>query len=79
MRMQIFVRLREGVLDVQGKAVEHGLEHLGLNASEVRVGKLIELDVDASSKDEAEDKLKQMCEKLLVNTVIESYEIKENA
>ena len=79
MRMQIFVRLREGVLDVQGKAVEHGLEHLGLNASEVRVGKLIELDVDATSKEDAEDKLKQMCEKLLVNTVIESYEIREAA
>ncbi|MCB0318313.1 MAG: phosphoribosylformylglycinamidine synthase subunit PurS [Bdellovibrionales bacterium] len=79
MRMQIFVRLKTGVLDVQGKAVEHGLEHLGLNASDVRVGKLIELDVDASSKNEAETKLKEMCEKLLVNTVIESYEIREAA
>lgn len=77
MKVQVFVRLKPGVLDVQGKAVERGLTTLGFNdVTDVRVGRLIEMDVGASSESEAQNKVKELCEKLLANTVIESYEIR---
>jgi phosphoribosylformylglycinamidine synthase PurS subunit len=73
MKVRIFVTLKDGVLDPQGKAIHHALESLdfaGVNG--VRAGKLLELDVDSSVSRKEIDK---MCSKLLANTVIENYEI----
>ena len=78
MRVQIFVRLKSGVLDVQGKAVEQGLLNLGMSGvSNLRVGKLIELDVEAETPEAMQKQVKEFCEKLLVNPVIENFEIRE--
>jgi phosphoribosylformylglycinamidine synthase subunit PurS len=76
MKARVFVTLKNGVLDPQGKAIGHALNGLGFGAvGEVRQGKVI--DIELSEKDEAKAKsdLKAMCEKLLANTVIEKYEI----
>lgn len=76
MKVRVYVRLKPGVLDVQGKAVEQGLRGLGYSdVSEVRVGKLIELEVEASSLEVAKPKVEEMCKTLLANTVIENFEI----
>lgn len=77
MRVQILVRLKGGVLDVQGKAVERSLHELGFQQVEhVRVGKLIELDLPAGDSEKARELAEEMCRALLVNQVIEQYEIK---
>lgn len=73
MKVRVDVMLKNGVLDPQGEAVRHALGSLGFDGvSGVRQGKVIELDV-AEGTDEAT--IKDMCEKLLANTVIESYAI----
>lgn len=73
MKIRIFVTLKDGVLDPQGKAIHHALESLDFSGvNDVRAGKLIELDVDPSVSREDIDR---MCAKLLANTVIENYEI----
>ncbi len=73
MKTRIFVTLKNGVLDPQGKAIHHALEGLGFSGiNDVRAGKLIELDVADSVSDEDLD---AMCRKLLANTVIENYRI----
>ena len=74
MRVKIFVRLKEGVLDPQGKAVERSLHTLGYEeVRDVRVGKYIELEVAAQSRQAAETRAREMCDKLLANPVIEDY------
>ena len=76
MKAMIKVTLKNGVLDPQGKAIMGSLGSLGFDGYDnVRQGKYFELDIDAASKAEAEAKVKDMCEKLLANTVIENYEI----
>ena len=76
MRATVHVFLKPGVLDVQGKAVEQALHGLGWNSVEhVRVGKTIEFDLAAGDPAAAEAEVKAMCEKLLANTVIESYRV----
>ena len=73
MKAKVHVMLKDGVLDPQGEAVRHALGSLGFDGVEkVRQGKVIELDL-ADGTDEAT--IKQMCEKLLANTVIESYKV----
>lgn len=73
MKVRIFVTLKNGVLDPQGKAIHHALESLDFSGvNDVRAGKLIELDLDASV---SRDEIDRMCDKLLANTVIENYEI----
>ena len=73
MKIRVYVTLKNGVLDPQGKAIHHALEGLGFEGvREVRAGKLIELEVDEGTNDEAVD---EMCRKLLANTVIENYRI----
>lgn len=73
MQVRVLVRLKPGVLDPQGRAVHHALEGLGFTGvEEVRIGRLIELDL-ADGTDEAT--IRQMCEKLLANTVIENFTI----
>jgi phosphoribosylformylglycinamidine synthase len=74
MRVKIFVSLKHGVLDPQGKAIERSLHTLGYGeAKEVRVGKYLELDIDAPTRAAAELRIREMCDKLLTNTVIEDY------
>ncbi len=77
MKAIVTVGLKPGVLDVQGKAVAGALKDLGYPAVEnARVGKVIELDLaGVTDKAVAEAQVKEMCEKLLANTVIESYRI----
>jgi phosphoribosylformylglycinamidine synthase len=76
MRAKVHVFLKPGVLDVQGKAVEQALHGLGWGDVEhVRVGKTIEFDLAAADAAAAEAEVKAMCEKLLANTVIESYRV----
>jgi phosphoribosylformylglycinamidine synthase len=74
MRVKIFISLRHGVLDPQGKAIERSLHSLGYrDAGEVRVGKYLELSLDAPSRQAAELRIREMCDKLLANPVIEDY------
>lgn len=76
MRAKVHVFLKPGVLDVQGKAVENALHGLGWNGVEgVRVGRTIEFDLKSTDAASAETEVKAMCEKLLANTVIESYRV----
>jgi phosphoribosylformylglycinamidine synthase subunit PurS len=73
MKTRVYVTLKNGVLDPQGKAIHHALEGLGFaGVNDVRAGKLIELDLDASVGDE---QVEEMCRKLLANTVIENFRI----
>jgi phosphoribosylformylglycinamidine synthase subunit PurS len=75
-RAKVHVFLKPGVLDVQGKAVESALHGLGWSGvGGVRVGKTIEFDLAAADPAAAEAEVKAMCEKLLANTVIESYRV----
>ena len=76
MKARVFVTLKNGVLDPQGKAIGHALNGLGFGSvGEVRQGKLIELELAETDADKAKADIKAMCEKLLANTVIEKYEI----
>lgn len=74
MKVKIHVTLKQGILDPQGKAIEHALDSLGFkNAANVRVGKYLELELLETDKAKAEVEVKSMCEKLLANTIIEEY------
>ena len=76
MKVQVIVRLKDGVLDPQGEAVSKALNNLGFDTvGAVRQGKLIELVLHETDLALAKCKVTDMCEKLLANTVIESYEI----
>jgi phosphoribosylformylglycinamidine synthase subunit PurS len=76
MRARIYVTLKPGVLDPQGKAIEGGLHSLGFaSVGEVRQGKYIELDVDETDTGKARLHIEDMCKQLLANTVIENYRI----
>jgi phosphoribosylformylglycinamidine synthase len=80
MKARVFITLKNGVLDPQGKAIGNALHGLGFGSvGEVRQGKVI--DIELSERDEAKARasLKDMCEKLLANTVIEKYEIELKA
>jgi phosphoribosylformylglycinamidine synthase PurS subunit len=77
MKARIFVTLKGGVLDPQGRAIHHALDGLGFGGvNDVRAGKLIELDLADGTSDEDID---AMCRKLLANTVIENYRIEKVA
>jgi len=74
MKARVTVMLKQGVLDVQGEAVRHALGSLGFaGVNGVRQGKVIELDLTAPDAATAETEVQVMCERLLANTVIESY------
>jgi phosphoribosylformylglycinamidine synthase subunit PurS len=76
LKARVFVTLKNGVLDPQGKAIGHALNGLGFAAvGEVRQGKVIDLELKETDAGKAKAALKEMCEKLLANTVIEKYEI----
>ncbi|HET9638751.1 MAG TPA: phosphoribosylformylglycinamidine synthase subunit PurS [Allosphingosinicella sp.] len=77
MKTRVYVTLKNGVLDPQGKAIHHALEGLGFaGVHDVRAGKLIELDLAESVGDE---EVEAMCRKLLANTVIENFRIEREA
>ena len=77
MKTRVYVTLKNGVLDPQGKAIHHALEGLGFaGVNDVRAGKLIELDLAESVGDE---EVEAMCRKLLANTVIENFRIEREA
>ena len=76
MKATVHVMLKNGVLAPQGKAIGHALEALGFEGvGEVRQGKIIELELVASDKSAAEAEVRQMCQRLLANTVIENFTI----
>jgi phosphoribosylformylglycinamidine synthase subunit PurS len=69
----VIVRPKEGILDPQGEAVRTALDHLGFPVEEARVGRVVELTFEGGER--ARDELERMCEQLLANPLIESYEI----
>jgi phosphoribosylformylglycinamidine synthase subunit PurS len=74
LRVRVLIRPKEGILDPQGQAVERALPALGYeDVSNVHVGRLVELDVDGDGDVEAQ--VREMCERLLANPLIESYEV----
>jgi phosphoribosylformylglycinamidine synthase subunit PurS len=76
MRVKIFVSLKPGVLDPQGKAIERSLHSLGYNeVREVRAGKYFEFEIEAASRESAELRIREICDKLLANPVIEDFRL----
>ena len=76
MKARIFVTLKKGVLDPQGKAIQRSLSHLGFEGlEEVRVGKFMEVRLAEMGRAEAEKLLQDACQRLLANTVIEDYRV----
>jgi phosphoribosylformylglycinamidine synthase PurS subunit len=75
MKATVLVRPKQGILDPQGEAVESALGHLGFSVSAARVGKVVDLEVDAEDAKIARAQVEQMCEQLLANPLIESYEV----
>ena len=74
MKAKIHITLKSGILDPQGKAIEHALETLGFkNVRDVRMGKYLEVELQETTQERAEAEVKSMCEKLLANTIIEEY------
>ena len=71
----MLVRPKQGILDPQGAAVETALEHLGFSVSGARVGKVVDLEVDASTPDDARAQVEKMCEQLLANPLMESFDV----
>jgi phosphoribosylformylglycinamidine synthase len=76
MKARVFVTLKNGVLDPQGKAIGRALNNLGFGSvGNVRQGKLIEIELAETDEAKARADIKEMCEKLLANTVIEKFDI----
>jgi phosphoribosylformylglycinamidine synthase PurS subunit len=74
-KARVLVRPKEGILDPQGQAVEQSLRKLGFEVREARVGRVVDVEVEASSADEARARVDEMCRQLLANPLIESYEV----
>jgi phosphoribosylformylglycinamidine synthase PurS subunit len=74
-RATVVVRPKAGILDPQGEAVERSLRQLGFAVSEARIGRVVDLELDAADGENARAELRRMCEQLLANPLIESYEI----
>ena len=75
MRATVLVRPKEGILDPQGQAVEQSLRKLGFAVADARIGRVVDVEVEASSADEARERVEAMCTQLLANPLIESYEV----
>ena len=71
----MLIRPKQGILDPQGEAVQGSLRKLGFSVGGARVGRLVDLDVDAAPPQEAEAQVQRMCQELLANPLIESFEI----
>ena len=79
MKATVLVRPKSGILDPQGEAVENSLRQLGFDVGAARVGRVVDLEIDAASADDARAAVERMCEQLLANPLIESYEIEVRA
>lgn len=79
MKATVLVRPKPGILDPQGEAVESSLRQLGFSVAGARIGRVVDLEVDASNPDVARTEIERMCEQLLANPLIESYEIEIQA
>ena len=75
MRATVVVRPKNGILDPQGQAVASSLRALGFAVDEARIGRVVDLELDAADADAARTQLERMCEQLLANPLIESFEI----
>ena len=75
MKATVLVRPKPGILDPQGKAVENSLRHLGFAIAGARMGRLVDLEVEASDPEQARAEIERMCAELLANPLIESFEI----
>jgi phosphoribosylformylglycinamidine synthase subunit PurS len=75
MRATVLVRPKNGILDPQGQAVEESLRHLGFAVGEARIGRVVDLEVDVADPAQARAEVERMCQQLLANPLIESYEI----
>ena len=79
-KARVTVTLKNGVLDPQGKAIEHALDSLGFGGvGQVRQGKVFDVELDTADRAKAETDLKAMCDRLLANTVIENYAVELSA
>ena len=77
MKFSVTVTLKKDVLDPQGKVIQNTLISLGINLKNIRQGKYFEIEIDEKELSEAEKKIEEMCNKLLVNLIIEDYKIKK--
>ncbi len=75
MRVTVSVRPKPGILDPQGQAVQGSLQHLGFDVRDVRVGRIVDLELEAADAAQAHASVERMCEQLLANPLIETYEI----
>jgi phosphoribosylformylglycinamidine synthase len=75
MKATVLVRPKPGILDPQGQAVESSLRQLGFPIGEARVGRVVDLEIDAADEVAARAEVERMCEQLLANPLIESYDI----
>jgi phosphoribosylformylglycinamidine synthase PurS subunit len=75
MRATVLVRPKAGILDPQGQAVESSLRHLGFAVGEARVGRVVDIELEAADAGSARAEVERMCEQLLANPLIESFEI----
>ena len=75
MKATVLVRPKQGILDPQGEAVNTALEHLGFSVSSARVGKVVDIEVEAETAEDARAQVEKMCEQLLANPLMESYEV----
>ena len=76
MKATVLVRPKEGILDPQGEAVQGSLRKLGFRVGRVRVGRVIDVEVDGALVDDVRTEVERMCSELLTNPLIESYEIR---
>ena len=75
MKATVLVRPKPGILDPQGEAVQRSLQQLGFPVEEARIGRVVDLELDLGDTDKTRAELERMCEQLLANPLIESYEI----
>ncbi len=79
MKASVLIRPKDGILDPQGQAVEQSLRKLGFAVGHARVGRVVDLDIDASTVEEARARVDEMCKQLLANPLIESYDVEVHA
>ncbi|CAN5125954.1 phosphoribosylformylglycinamidine synthase subunit PurS [soil metagenome] len=75
MKATVLVRPKQGILDPQGQAVEASLRQLGFSVGEARIGRVVDIEVDSADPTKARAEVERMCQQLLANPLIESYEI----
>ncbi len=76
MKAMVVVRPKDGILDPQGDAVRHSLRKLGFDVSSARIGRVVDLELAADDREEAQAQVRRMCSELLANPLIESFEIR---